>query len=251
MVAVNADVTLQVDGVGKSFGDRRVLTSATLMLRRGRISALLGRNGAGKSTLLKIAAGVVKPDHGLVIFHGRRMLQPTLASLARDGLFYLPERSLLHDRIPLRTHLRAVLGRVSETGSMLDQVLDSLRLRDLCDQPCGALSGGERRRAEVAVVMLREPTCLLADEPFLGLAPLDRDLIALHLRDLARNGTAIVVTGHDAASLLDVADDVTWQVSGTTHYLGTPDEALRHDQFVREYLGPAGAGSPSASRFGG
>lgn len=105
------------------------------------------------------------------------------------------------------------------------------------------LSGGERKRAELALALIREPTVLLADEPLAGLPPVDRVRLGQVIREMAAAGTAIVVTGHDAPELFGLADDITWMSAGTTHQLGGPREALAHDQFVREYLGPGGRDS--------
>ena len=99
------------------------------------------------------------------------------------------------------------------------------------------MSGGERRRAEIWLAIAAASACLIADEPFLGIAPADRSRVAEVLRARAATGTAILVTGHEVEDLFDLADDVIWMVAGTTHGLGSPDEAARNSQFRLEYLG--------------
>jgi ABC-type lipopolysaccharide export system ATPase subunit len=101
------------------------------------------------------------------------------------------------------------------------------------------MSGGECRRAEVAMAWIRQPRCLLADEPFLGVNPIAAETVARALRRMADGGCAVVVTGHEVPQLMEIADEIVWMVAGTTHGVGTPEEAARHDQFVRDYLGPA------------
>ena len=117
-------------------------------------------------------------------------------------------------------------------------VAERMGIAHLMRQRPFQISSGERRRAELALALLRGPRCLLADEPFAGITPADRAAVAGALRELAGQGSAVVVTGHDITDLLAVADNVTWMVAGTTHQLGTAEEARGHDQFVREYLGP-------------
>jgi lipopolysaccharide export system ATP-binding protein len=234
---MTGDPILQADSIGKSFSRRRVLSAATLLAIPGRITVLLGRNGAGKSTLMKIAAGWVPPDYGVVIFREKRFTHPRPAELASMGLFFLPERALLWSSVTLRQHFQAVERRFPHSADESQRVMRLFRLEALADRRPAALSGGERRRADVAVAFARRPDCLLADEPFEGTAPTDAELLCAGFRELARRGAGIVITGHEAPTLLDLADYVVWQTAGTTHFLGTPSEARANDQFVREYLG--------------
>lgn len=227
---------LRAQSVGKSFWMTEVLKGATLWCDRGRITALLGRNGSGKTTLLRIAAGRLRPDFGVVFFANKVSERPRASALVRDGLFFLPDRGLLSGVGTLRDHLEVV--RRAFDGEDAGLVAERLEISGVLDSPAQALSGGERRRADLAMMLLRKPTCVLADEPMAGLTPKDRLVVADALRLMASRGVGIVVTGHDVPDLLDVADQVTWMVAGTTHQLGTPAEASAHDQFVREYLGP-------------
>jgi ABC-type lipopolysaccharide export system ATPase subunit len=119
----------------------------------------------------------------------------------------------------------------------VEPVVEALRIGHLLDQTADELSGGELRRAEVAAVLLLRPRCLLADEPFRGIAPVDCDLLIPVLRRYAAGGGAAIVTGHEAAHMLAVADDVIWMHDGTTEFLGSPEDAERHDRFRPAYLG--------------
>jgi ABC-type multidrug transport system ATPase subunit len=235
---------LTADSIGKRFGRRHVLTSASAWARPGRITALLGRNGAGKSTLLRVAAGWLTPDYGLVSFAGHRFVRPRLAELARLGMFYLPDRTLLCSFRTIGEHLAALRRAFEETA--VEEATDVYRLGAFLDRKPRTLSGGERRRAEAALAWARRPTCLLADEPFRGLAPKDQELLAEGLRGMARRGTALVVTGHEAAALLDLADEVVWVTAGTTHVIGSPEDARANHQFMSEYLGRNGIGGAVA-----
>lgn len=227
------------DSIGKSFGPRQVLKSASVWAEPGRITALLGRNGCGKSTLLKIGAGLLEADQGAVHFAGRAYLRPRLRQLAARGLFYLPTRDLFSRRLSLRPQFEAIVWRFGggDDGGRVDRVLEELEVEHLLDRRVVRVSGGERRRLEIAAAVIRRPTCLLADEPFSEIAPRDAEVIGQRLRRLADEGTAIIVSGHEVDQILRVADNVVWMVAGTTHGLGSAADARGHAQFRREYLG--------------
>jgi len=224
------------DSIGKSFGSRTILKAASVWARPGIITVLFGRNGCGKSTLLKIGAGQLRADHGVVQFDGRAYLRPRLHELASRGLFYLPDRDLLSRRLTVREQIRAVEWRFG--ASRTAATLERLDIGHLLDQTPVELSGGERRRAELAAAWIRAPRCLLADEPFAGIDPADAEVVAGAFREMARQGCALVITGHEVRQLLETADDVVWMAAGTTHGMGTPEKAVQHEQFRREYLGP-------------
>lgn len=225
---------LVADCVGKSFGGRRVLSSASLRAVSGELRVVFGRNGIGKSTLLKIAAGVVAPDTGTVHFAGRSHLAAQLHRLAAAGLFFLPDHDLLSSAFTLRRQLEMFRERFD--GRDVRECADAVGIAAHLDKRPHALSGGELRRAELAAVLVRRPRCLLADEPYRGISPVDHDRLSTIFREIARDGAAVVVTGHEAPTLLAAADHVTWCTSGTTYELGSPIAAQAHDGFRRDYL---------------
>lgn len=231
-----ADTILAADCIGKRFGELKVLSAATLHADRGVVTALIGRNGSGKSTLLRIMAGLTAPDHGIVRFRGDVYTRTRLPRLARQGVFLLPaDRSTLTRTLTLRQHLDALRRRFGLPAGGTE--LEELKITHLLDRTVGTYSGGEQRRAELALALVRAPDCLLADEPFLGITPVDTELFIAAFRGLARRGTAIIVTGHEVPFILSVADTVTWIHSGSTRPLGTPDAAARDWLFRRDYLG--------------
>jgi ABC-type multidrug transport system ATPase subunit len=227
---------LRVDSVGKSFGRRRVLTSAYFDALPGSVTALVGRNGAGKSTLMKIAAGWLRPDHGFVEFRGERHLRPRAGVLARAGLLYLPvDRSVLSPPFTLAQHLDALEKRFGPRDRA--PVLERLRIAPLASTPCAALSGGERRRAELAFALLRQPACLLLDEPFHGIDPRDAEIVLASVVDAAASGCAVVITGHEMGWMLPLAERIFWVHNGSTRPLGSGADAEAHWEFRRDYLG--------------
>lgn len=237
---------LEADAIGKAYGPRRVLTAASVRAYPGAITALCGRNGSGKSTLLAIAAGWRQADTGTLHFDGRAWLRPRLPALAAHGLFYLPDRAILTPAIPLGRQLEVVERRCGTSGTAA-AIAAGLGLSSCLDLLPPRLSGGETRRAELALACVRRPRCLLADEPFRGISPLDAEAIVGALRVLARNGCAIVVTGHEIAVLLEVADTVTWCAEGTTVQFPSVAAARDDWRFQRDYLG-AELEVPSAGR---
>ncbi len=226
---------LAVESIGKSFGARDVLKSASMWARPGAVTVLLGRNGCGKTTLVKISIGLVRADYGVVIYDDQRTLRPRLHELARRGLYYLPERNLLSPAFTVRDHLRAVEKLVPDSNA--PHAVELLRVGEFLGRKPRTLSGGERRRCEVAIALARNPRCLLADEPYMGIMPIDAELITTGFRELADDGCAVLVTGHEVRTMLEVADEVIWQTAGTTHYIGSAEHATQNHQFRREYLG--------------
>jgi len=226
---------LVADCVSKTLRGRRILSAGSLRAVPGELRALLGRNGAGKSTLLKIAAGWIQPDGGTLTFDGRSYQQPRLPTLAERGLFYLPDHDLFSHAYSVRAQLE--MFRRQFDGDSVEKSAELAGIADRLDAKPLDLSGGERRRAEIAAILVRRPKCLLADEPFRGIAPKDAEDMTHVFRELASTGMAVVITGHEVPTLLAAADHVTWCTSGTTHELGPPASAVANDAFGREYLG--------------
>jgi ABC-type multidrug transport system ATPase subunit len=227
---------LTADCVSKSFAGRQVLSSATLRAVPGELRVLFGRNGIGKSTLLKIAVGLMSPDNGAIHFDGECYLAAKLRVLAARGLFYLPDHDLLSSSFTVRKQLEFIRRRFD--GGDVKQAAEQLGIAHHLDKHPHELSGGELRRAELAGVLVRQPSCLVADEPYRGVAPKDAEDLTAILVSLARDGIAVVVTGHEVPTLLDAADHISWCTSGTTYELGAPSVATEHFAFRQEYLGP-------------
>lgn len=224
-----------VDSVRKRFRSREVLSAASVWVWPTRVTALIGRNGCGKSTLLRVAVGQLRAEFGVVRFANERTNRPELGRLARQGLFLWPDAGLLPVGLTVKTILDAVARQVPDAD--IEGAAELTRTRDLFRQTVHTLSGGERRRVELAVALARRPRCLLADEPFLGVMPVDRQVLIDGFRALTDGGTGVLLTGHEVDTLLELADDVVWMTAGATHHLGPPDQARQHDQFRREYLG--------------
>jgi ABC-type multidrug transport system ATPase subunit len=229
-------VLLDVDGLAKSFGSNQVLKACSFQGREGTVTALMGRNGAGKSTMLRIAVGRVRPDRGRVRFKGQLAKRPSLALLARRGLFYSPQDPALTALLSVGGHLES-MAQVYAGAERLAGAVDQLGLQEFLERTPPTLSGGERKRASLAMAIVRAPSCLIMDEPFVGMAPKDRGFVFDAFRTLREQGCAIVISGHDVEDVFEVADEIVWVVAGTSQVIGSPEAARTHDRFRREYLG--------------
>lgn len=218
------------------FGRREVLTGASLWAEAGKITTLLGQNGSGKTTLLRIAAGLLRPDQGVVMLQGTVIHRPRLAKLARRGVVFLPQGRLIVRGYSIRDHLAAVTNVVGRAG--VEAAIEHTNLAQLLDRQSRTLSGGEKGRVSLALALALQPSVLIADEPLVGLDPIDQQRLANILQTIASEGVAVVTSGHDTRVLLEVSDAVIWSVAGSTHHLGSPAESAQHEQFRREYLGP-------------
>lgn len=227
---------LEADTIGKAYRGRPVLTTASLRAYPGAVTALCGRNGAGKSTLLAIAAGWRQADTGVVRFDGVTWVRPSLPLLAERGVFYLPDRAILSPAIPVGRQL-AVVRRRFRSAADVGSIAESLGIASRLDLTPPRLSGGETRRAEIALACVRRPRCLLADEPYRGTSPLDAEAITRAFRGLAADGCAIVITGHEVGMLFDAADSVAWCAGGTICEFPSVAAAREDWRFQREYLG--------------
>ena len=224
------------ESMGVSFHGTQILKSASVWASPGEVTLILGRNGSGKTTLFRAALGLVRRDFGTVRFGSESYLNPSLQKLSGLGLFYLPDSGLLSRRKTLVWHLSRLRERFPK--EVREQAPPGLDVAPLLNKTVWEMSGGEERRAELALAWSRRPLCLLADEPLAGIAPKDQEAVSAVLRDMADKGCAVVITGHDVGPLLALATRIVWMVAGTTHGIGSPSEALIHEQFRREYLGP-------------
>ena len=232
-----SDFVLQADSIRKSYRGRNILTSASLNVAAGTVTAVVGRMGVGKSTLLRVCSGLMKPDDGWVRFNGVQSDRHRLHEMARGGLFFMAERSGLAGSLTVSRHFDVIAKRFGIGPSA--EAIESLSIAPfLLDKPY-KLSSGERRRAELAIAISRRPKCLIADDAFRGLDPLSCEMIGSGLRMLAAQGSGVVISGQEVDTILHYCDSVTWVTSGTTYDLGEPKQASRDERFTREFLGGA------------
>ncbi|MBT5109027.1 MAG: LPS export ABC transporter ATP-binding protein [Rhodospirillaceae bacterium] len=239
LVAENAG--LSVDNIGKSFKMRPVLRNVSVRVRRGEIIGLLGPNGAGKTTCFYIITGLIMPDYGVVSLDGRDVTDLPMYRRARLGVGYLPQEASIFRGLTVENNIRAVLEVVEKDRDRREATLDALlaefSITHLRRIPSIALSGGERRRVEIARALASQPAYILLDEPLAGIDPIAvhdiRDLV-FHLKD---RGIGVLITDHNVRETLDLVDRAYILHDGRVLMEGVPGEIVDHDEVRRVYLG--------------
>ncbi len=232
---------LVVSNIGKSFKKRPVLRDVSVELRRGEIIGLLGPNGAGKTTCFYIITGLIVPDYGTISLDGADITHLPMYRRSRLGIGYLPQEASIFRGLTVENNIRAVLEVVEsdrdQRESMLDALLAEFSISHLRRTPAIALSGGERRRVEIARALASQPAFMLLDEPFAGIDPIAvhdiRDLV-YHLKD---RGIGVLITDHNVRETLDLVERAYILHDGMVLMQGAPDEIVGHAEVRRVYLG--------------
>jgi lipopolysaccharide export system ATP-binding protein len=239
LVAENAG--LVADNVGKSFKKRPVLRGVTLSLQRGEAVGLLGPNGAGKTTCFYIITGLLTPDYGWVTLDGHDITDMPMYRRARMGIGYLPQEASIFRGLTVEQNIRGVLEVIEPVRerreAMLDDLLAEFSITHLRRTPSLALSGGERRRVEIARALASQPSFILLDEPLAGIDPIAvndiRDLVS-HLKD---RGLGVLITDHNVRETLEIVDRAYIIHDGIVLMEGVPEEIVVHKDVRRVYLG--------------
>src|SRR3954463_7885620 len=232
---------LEVRSIAKAYDRRAVLHDVSLDIHRGEVVGLLGPNGAGKTTCFYSVMGLVKPDSGRIFLDGQDITDLPMYRRAILGLGYLPQETSIFRGLTVEENIRAVL-EVTEPDkedrkARLEQLLSEFGLTALRDSAAMALSGGERRRCEIARALAAEPSIMLLDEPFAGIDPISIADIRELVRELRSRDIGVLITDHNVRETLDIVDRACIIYDGQVLFAGTP-EALVADQEVRRlYLG--------------
>ncbi|MDF0543948.1 LPS export ABC transporter ATP-binding protein [Sphingobium sp. H39-3-25] len=232
---------LSVRQIGKSFGSRKVLDSVSLDVGSGEVVGLLGPNGAGKTICFYGIMGIIPLDGGRILLGGEDVTSLTMDGRGRRGLGYLPQEASIFRGMSVEENIRAVLElRVRDPDIIrrrLDALLAEFNITHLRALSALALSGGERRRCEIARAMGAEPKVILLDEPFAGIDPMSIADIKAMVRDLKARGVAILITDHNVHEMLELVDRAYVIHAGKLLFAGAP-QAVLHDPDVRRlYLG--------------
>jgi lipopolysaccharide export system ATP-binding protein len=232
---------LDVRGLGKSYRRRPVLRDVSLRLRRGEVVGLLGPNGAGKTTCFYAVAGLVPPDAGSVTVDGQDVTRLPMYRRAKLGIGYLPQEASVFRGLTVADNIRAILElRIRDTDKrreMLDELLGEFSITHLRRTPAVALSGGERRRVEIARCLASQPKYVLLDEPFAGVDPLAVADIRKLVRQLTDRGIGVLITDHNVRETLEIIDRAYILHGGTVLMSGSPEQVVRDDNVRRVYLG--------------
>ncbi|NBJ09294.1 LPS export ABC transporter ATP-binding protein [Microvirga sp. SYSU G3D207] len=232
---------LAVKGLQKSYRGRTVVQDAGLSVRAGEAVGLLGPNGAGKTTIFYMITGLVGADRGVISLDGHDVTGLPMYRRARLGIGYLPQEASIFRGLNVEDNIRAVLEIVEpsrkERERKLDALLDEFNITRLRKSPSIALSGGERRRCEIARALAGEPTFMLLDEPFAGIDPIAVGDIQNLVRHLTRRGIGVLITDHNVRETLGLIDRAYIIHSGRVLTEGTPDAIVANEDVRRLYLG--------------
>ena len=232
---------LSVVSIAKSYDRKAVLTDVSLGVERGEVVGLLGPNGAGKTTCFYSVMGLVKPDSGRILLEGQDITGLPMYRRAILGLGYLPQETSIFRGLTVSQNIMAVL-EVAEPDrrarrDRLEQLLGEFHIERLRDVPAMALSGGERRRCEIARALAANPTIMLLDEPFAGIDPISisdiRDLII----ELKSRDIGVLITDHNVRETLDIVDRACIIYGGQVLFAGSPEDLVRDENVRRLYLG--------------
>jgi len=235
------DHGLAVVSIAKSYDKKAVLTDVSLGVDRGEVLGLLGPNGAGKTTCFYSIMGLVKPDSGRILLDGQDITGLPMYRRAILGLGYLPQETSIFRGLTVCQNIMAVL-EVAEPdrkarGERLEQLLAEFHIEKLRDAPAMALSGGERRRCEIARALAANPSIMLLDEPFAGIDPISiqdiRDLIV----ELKSRNIGVLITDHNVRETLDIVDRACIIYGGQVLFAGSPEALVADENVRRLYLG--------------
>jgi lipopolysaccharide export system ATP-binding protein len=225
----------------KAFAGRRVIEEVTLQLERGEVVGLLGPNGAGKTTTFQMLTGMIRPDAGAIVLDGHNVTAMPFYDRARFGIAYLPQAPFVPRGLTVEQNIRLVLeARLADGAAQkvkMDDLLAEFRLGDLRAKKVGDLSGGQRRRCEIAITLACEPSFAMLDEPFAGVDPHATEEIGRMIHHLAERDIGVLITDHKARELLGIVHRAYVIESGRVLAEGDVAEIIADQDVRRVYLG--------------
>jgi lipopolysaccharide export system ATP-binding protein len=231
---------LRVEHIARSFGARQVVRDVSLTVQRGEVVGLLGPNGAGKTTCFYMITGLIPPDSGRIWLDGEDVTAQPMYQRARMGLGYLAQEASIFRAMTVGENVAAVAELNTPAGQVageVDRLLEELHISHLKEAPASALSGGERRRAEIARALAGKPSFMLLDEPFAGIDPLAIADIRAVIRYLAGRGIGVLITDHNVRETLEITDRAAIISAGQVLFEGSPAEIIADPEVRRVYLG--------------
>ena len=232
---------LNVVSIAKSYDKKVVLSDVSLQVAKGEVLGLLGPNGAGKTTCFYSIMGLAKPNSGRIMLDGVDITQLPMYRRAILGLGYLPQETSIFRGMTVEQNIATVLELIEPDKATrmaeLDRLLDEFGLTRLRSSPAMALSGGERRRCEIARALAAKPSIILLDEPFAGIDPLSISDIRHLVKDLKRRGIGVLITDHNVRETLDIVDRACIIYGGQVLFAGSPEALVADPNVRRLYLG--------------
>jgi len=232
---------LRAEGLVKAFRGRRVVDDVTLEVHRGEVVGLLGPNGAGKSTSFNMMVGMIRPDEGRVFLGDKDLTREPMYRRARAGLGYLPQEASIFRKLTVRENFLAILESLpisrAERKRRAEELLEEFGLQKVADAKGETLSGGERRRCEIARSLIPGPSYILFDEPFAGVDPINVAEIQRQIADLKRRGLGVLITDHNVRETLGICDRAYIIANGRILEEGTPSQVAASERARSIYLG--------------
>ena len=235
------DSILEIFNIGKRYKNRLVLRNVSLNVRRGEAVGLLGPNGAGKTTCFYCVIGLITPDYGDVHINGQDITTLPMYRRAQMGIGYLPQEASIFRSLSVEDNIKAILELVihdkAKREGMLEELLNEFSIAHLRKSPAMSLSGGERRRLEIARALASQPDFILLDEPLAGIDPIAVNEIRNLVSQLKNRGLGVLITDHNVRETLDITDRADILHGGPVLMEGTPDEIVANEDVRRIYLG--------------
>lgn len=232
---------LEVVSIAKSYDKRAVLTDISLSVAKGEVLGLLGPNGAGKTTCFYSIMGLVRPDSGRILLDGVDITKLPMYRRAILGLGYLPQETSIFRGMTVEQNIACVLELMEPDPDVraqeLERLLEEFHITGLRSSPAMALSGGERRRCEIARALAARPSIMLLDEPFAGIDPLSIADIRGLVKDLKTRGIGVLITDHNVRETLDIVDRACIIYGGQVLFSGSPEALVADENVRRLYLG--------------
>ena len=233
---------LAAEALAKSYGGRPVVDNVSIAVRAGEIIGLLGPNGAGKTTSFYMVVGLIAPDHGRITLNGKDITRETMPARSQLGLGYLPQEASVFRKLTVRDNVLAILETIPDLTSKdrterLEQLIEEFNLTHLVNSMASALSGGERRRVEIARALARSPHFMLLDEPCAGIDPIIIAELQQLVLTLKRRGIGILITDHNVRETLGICDRAYILADGHIVEEGAPSHIAQSERAMRYYLG--------------
>ena len=232
---------LQAEDLEKSFKRRMVVRGVSIAVNPGEVVGLLGPNGAGKTTTFGMIVGLLRPDAGRILYNGVDISRQPMYQRARAGIAYLPQEPSVFRQLTVRQNILSILEHqpLSRTEQLrrAEELLEELNITHLSESPAYTLSGGERRRTEIARALVTNPKVFLLDEPFAGIDPIAVSDLQDMMEQLRRKGIGVLITDHNVRETLGISDRAYIIIEGEVRVSGTPEEITNDPTARKYYLG--------------
>ncbi len=232
---------LKVENITKAYKDRMVLRGVNLTFNTSEVVGILGANGAGKTTLFSILAGMIKPDSGKIILDGCDITKTKIYKRASAGIIYLPQDASIFRGLSVEDNIKAILEitykNEQQVSDKLNELLEAFSISHLRKSMAPLLSGGERRKVEIARALATSPAFLLLDEPFSGIDPISISEIIEIIKDLKNSGIGVIITDHNVRETLHVIDRGYIMANGQILISGSSEEMSTNERAKKLYLG--------------